>query len=339
MNQESNLPMVSIIINSYRDLDKLRQCLEALNKLEYDNKEIIIVTYGIPLQNIRKALKKMNYNKLILLKKDYGLPAQRNIGFKFADPSSRYVLFIDDDVVLDKTALSNLVRVAETFPDIGLAQPLLVAPDGFIDCAGAYIDFLGYSYNPFRGLPLSLFIVRKEFYEISYGAGACLLLRADIFRNDKFFKPFDPSFYFNYEDVDLALRTWMKGYKVVCIPSAKAIHKRGRTLMMKLSPAHLIYLNTRNKFVTVGSILGFKYLVLFIFLEILKSLYLFRFNYYHALATISGILYGIKNFNIVVFRRKLLNDRRNNIKKLLVENIIIKPNTSVLISEFKRHYD
>jgi len=336
MNQESNLPMVSIIINSYRDLDKLRQCLEALNKLEYDNKEIIIVTYGIPLQNIRKALKKMNYNKLILLKKDYGLPAQRNIGFKFADPSSRYVLFIDDDVVLDKTALSNLVRVAETFPDIGLAQPLLVAQDGFIDCAGAYIDFLGYSYNPFRGLPLSLFIVRKEFYEISYGAGACLLLRADIFRNDKFFKPFDPSFYFNYEDVDLALRTWMKGYKVVCIPSAKAIHKRGRTSKMGILPPFLIYLNTRNKFITLGSLLGTKYLILFIIFELLKSIYLFKVNFGHAIATLYAILWGIKNFRLISFRKKIL---MINIGENRHPNIfVIKPHIRNLINELKLHY-
>jgi GT2 family glycosyltransferase len=336
MKREIDFPKVSIIVNSYRDFNKLKGCLEELSKSEYPNKEIIVVTYGIPPQKIRKSLSSF-YNRLIVLKKDYGLPAQRNIGFKFADSSSKYILFIDDDVLLDKNALKNLIYIAQNFPEIGMAQPLLITPDGFVDCAGAYIDLLGYSYNPFRGLPLSSFPPRKEFYDISYGAGACLMLRAEIFRYDKFFKPFDPMFYFNYEDVDLALRVWLKGYRVVCIPSAKAIHQRGRTSKMKVSPPHLIYLNTRNKFITIGSILGLRYLLVFTFFETIKSLYLFKIDSYHALATLRGILDGILNFNIIIFRKKYLNNH-NKIKQLLKRNIIIKPIFSVLIDEFKKHY-
>ncbi|MEM3526001.1 MAG: glycosyltransferase [Candidatus Jordarchaeaceae archaeon] len=111
-----NPPKVSIVVNSFKDLDKLKLCVDAIKKTRYDNKEVIVVSYGIPERAIKTSNISSSINKLILLKKDLGPPAQRNIGFKTRDDDSKYVLFVDDDVLLTELAIENLIRVLEMFP-------------------------------------------------------------------------------------------------------------------------------------------------------------------------------------------------------------------------------
>jgi GT2 family glycosyltransferase len=332
-----NSPKVTIVVNSYCDLHKLQWCIEALKKVQYNNREIIVVSYGIPETNIKTTEISHYVDKLILLKKDLGPSAQRNIGFNAADPHSEYVLFVDDDVMLSEITVKNLIRVMMSSPKIGIAQPLLITPDGLIDCAGAYIDVLGYSYMPLRGKPAYSLNPIIEHFKISYAASACLILRTNIFRDDRIFQPFDSDFYFNYEDVDLSLRTWMKGFMVVCIPSAIAVHKRGRTAKMARSPANLIYLNTRNKFITLVSILGIKILPLFVFFECLKAIYLFKINREHALSTFSAILWGFKNFKRIILRHKFLI--KNTAKSNMLPLILLKPHLLTLVHEFRSHYN
>jgi GT2 family glycosyltransferase len=337
MESNKSLPRISIIINSYRDIYKLQSCIAAVKKSIYNNKEIIVVSYGISKNDIKETGISFYIDKLILLKKDLGLPAQRNIGFKAVDPSSKYVLFIDDDVILNELTLINLIRTIEDFPNIGLAQPLLITPDQLIDCAGAFIDILGYSYMPFHGEPISSLNTRANFFKVSYGAGACLLLRADIFRANEVFQPFDASFYFNYEDVDLSLRVWKKGFMVVCVPSATAVHNRRRTAKLKKSPAYLVYLNTRNKFITLASLSDIKTLPLFILFECIKAIYLLKINPAHTLAIFSAILWIFQNFKNIHIRRKILKEKIN--KNDALSTIILKPHFPTLIRNFRHHYD
>jgi GT2 family glycosyltransferase len=332
---DKDSPKVTIIVNSYRDLQKLQLCIEALKKVQYNNKEVIVVSYGIPEANIKTAEISHYVDKLILLTKDFGPPGQRNIGFNAADPRSEYALFVDDDVMLSEFAVKNLIHIMMSSPKIGIAQPILITPDGLVDCAGAYIDILGYSYMPLRGKPAHSFNPTIEYFKISYAASACLILRTNIFRNDKILQPFDAEFYFNYEDVDLSLRTWMKGFMVVCIPSAMAIHNRGRTAKMVISPANLIYLNTRNKFITLVSLVGIKTLPLFIFFECVKAVCLIKINREHALATFKAILWGFKNFRKIILR-KILIKKAN--KRNVSSYILLTPRFSTLIREFRSHY-
>jgi len=337
MESNRSLPRISIIINSYSDIYKLQSCVAAVKKSTYNNREIIVVSYGISKNDIKETGISFNVDKLILVKKDVGPPAQRNVGFKAKDPSSKYVLFIDDDVILNELTLINLVRVMEDFPNIGLAQPLLITPDQLIDCAGAFIDLLGYSYMPFHGEPMSSLKTKADFFKVSYGAGACLLLRADIFRAGEIFQPFDASFYFNYEDVDLSLRIWKKGFIVVCVPSATAVHNRGRTSKLKKSPAHLVYLNTRNKFMTLASLSDIITLPLFILFECIKAIYLLKVNPAHSFATFGAILWISQNLKKVYIRRKILKEKVNEDHTLSA--VILKPHFPTLISDFRRHYD
>lgn len=334
-------PKVSIIINSYKDINKLKLCVEAARRTQYDDKEVIVVSYGLDSTSIEASRIKSYIDELILLEKDLGPPAQRNIGFKVRDAKAKYVLFIDDDVILTESTVKNLVKILEKYPSIGIAQPVLLSLEQSIDCAGAFIDFLGYTYVPFRGKHISFFSKKAEYIAISYAASACMILRVNFFDNDINFQPFDREFYFNYEDADLCLRTWIQGIKVVCVLSATAIHKRGRTASLKQLPEHLVYLNTRNKFITLVSVYDMKtlltYIPFFIIFEFIKAVYLLKINSTHALSTFKAILWCLHYFKNIWLRRKLV--MKKSIKNSVISSVIYKPIFPALIHEFKIHYN
>ena len=335
-----NLPRVSIVINSYKDLCKLESCVSAIEKIQYNNKEVIVISHGISEKAIKTSEIDSYIDKLILLDQDLGAPAQRNIGFKARDNRSKYILFVDNDVLLTESTIENLVRVLEMYPNIGIAQPLSVTSNGFVDCAGALIDSLGHSYAPFRGTRVSLFKAKADYIPVSYSTTACLVLRVSFFSKDKCFQPFDETLYFNYEDVDLSLRSWLRGIKVVCAPSAIVVHEKGRTAALRRSPRYLVYLNTRNKFITLTSVLNLKtlftYVPLFIVFESMKAVCLLGINSLHTLSMFKAILWCLQNLRRIHIRRKFVLETA--VENNMLPIVINKPCFSALISAFKAHY-
>ena len=330
-------PKVSIVITAYKDVIKLNRCLEAICKDPYENKEIILVSYGINPEEIDANLRSCIY-KHIILKHDKGYVYQKNIGFRNMDHYSKYVMFIDDDIEIRPNTITTLVFILEKFNDIGLAQPLLITKDHRVDSIGAYIDYLGHSYMPLRGIKLSEIKLKGSLYKVSYVA-SCVILRTNLFRYSPF-QPYDDFFFFNYEDVDLALRTWLKGYKVVCVPLAIAVHKRGRTSSLKNVPARFVYLNVRNRLITLTSIYDLlsivKYIPLLILFELIKAIILLKNYPSHSIASLHALTWFMKNLRYVIRRRHILKFLRK--RKEILNMIMIKPHFPTLIQEFKRHY-
>ena len=334
-------PRVSIIVNSFKDASKLKSCLSAIGKIQYPDKEVIVTSYGISETSIKSYCNTSCIDKLISLNKDLGVSAQRNIGFKARDLKSKYVLFIDDDVTVAENAVKEMVKVLEKESAIGIAQPLLLTSLGVVDCAGAFIDPLGYTHMPFRGRSASLLKWGEKFFPVSYVAGACLILRVDLFKNEERFQPFDEQLYFNYEDTDISLRCWIKGSEVVCITSAIAFHKRGRTASLKKSPEKLVYLNTRNKFIVLTSVSNLRALLLniplFVIFENAKAILLIKVNPFHAFSTFKAITWGICNFKIIWDRRNRIMAKA--IRKNIMQTINCRFNIKRILQGFSFHYD
>lgn len=331
-------PRVSIILNSFMNKEKLGSCLEAVKKDEYPNKELIVVTYGIDdtgfLDMVRGQV-----DKLVIIDKDLGAASQRNVGFNVKDKESKYVLYVDDDVQVRKDTLSRLVQVVELNPDISIAQPLLIASDGNIDCCGMMIDQLGYSYYNLNGVKAQDVRFKEDVVPISYAVTACVLVNTSSIM-DVFKRPFDDSYYFNYEDVDFCLRNWIKDQTIACIPSARATHDRSRTANLGKSPERLVYLNTLNKFKTLFSVYDgwdvVRFIPLFILMEIAKSVKLMNVNKDHSRATLQAVSTIFSELGENINRRRRVQSEK---KISLKEKAVLKNfNIRALNTAFAQHY-
>ena len=117
--------------------------------------------------------------------------------------------------------LSALLKTTQNIGNCGAVGGKLIRPDGSLQEAGSIIwddgSCLGYGRadDPFK--PEYSYV-----REVDFCSGACLLVRADLFKQvGKFDEHFYPAY---YEEVDLCMKIRDAGHKIVFQPSALVIH-------------------------------------------------------------------------------------------------------------------
>lgn len=118
----SNAPQISVIIPVYNRSREAIACLESLERQTHSSFEVIMVNDGstddVALQ-VQKRHWRFSFH-LINRTKNSGSPvAPRNEGFRHARGS--FIFFLDADIVLVPSALEELVRALEMYPEASFA--------------------------------------------------------------------------------------------------------------------------------------------------------------------------------------------------------------------------
>ena len=184
--------------------------------------------------------------EILLLKENYGFAGGYNEALKGIE--SDYFLLLNSDVEVTAGWLNPMLQLLENFPDVAACQPKIMSyhrPEYFeyAGAAGGYLDLLGYPFcrgRIFNTLEKDRGQYNKE-VPIFWASGACMLIRADLFREAG---AFDANFFAHMEEIDLCWRIHRLGYKIYVCPDSKVFHVGGGTLATN-SPRK-IYLNFRN---------------------------------------------------------------------------------------------
>jgi GT2 family glycosyltransferase len=178
---------------------------------------------------------------------NYGFAEGNNIAVAYAlnALSPEYVLLVNNDTVVDKNFLDELVNAAEHDGQVGLLQPkILRSIDSTIESTGIMCDPL---MSPtFRGAhekDEGQYDNDSE-YGFFYASGACLLIRKSLLAALSG-ECFDPHLFAYYEDVDLSWTARLIGFKVVYCPESVCYHKRSATFGSETPLA--VYLTNRNR--------------------------------------------------------------------------------------------
>jgi len=334
MKTSDKHPLVNIIINSFLSENKLKRCVDSINKSDYSNFKIYVVSYGVDNLFLTDLKNSNKIHDFCVLKQDKGTSYQRNMGLKMVDCDADFIILIDDDVLPEKKCISVLIKTMINNPFISIAQPLLLH-DGLIDSAGPLIDYLGYTYILYRGYNYTS-LKSNKIYPVSYAASLVVLNLKHVFTKNLYYD----LLYFNYEDVEMSLRKWKNKNQIYMIPEAKALHKRGKTNNMKILDKNLVYYNVRNKLITMCTLYDkdmFIYIFLFAMVEVMKSFIVLFINHEHFIYTLKAYVWVLKNYSIICERRKKINSYDSI--KYDIKNILIKPNFLYLYKSFKQHYD
>ncbi|MFK7894885.1 MAG: glycosyltransferase family 2 protein [Myxococcota bacterium] len=142
-------------------------------------------------------------------------------------PEAEYVLVLNPDIVLDSNYAEGLAAACEADESAALAGGKLMRPGAeLIDSAGIRMDSARRfrdrgSEEADRGAYASL-----EPVEAVSGA-ALWLRRASLPTLSLGGEIFDEDFFSYHEDTDLAWRARLLGFRVLYVPGAVAIHRRG----------------------------------------------------------------------------------------------------------------
>lgn len=159
------------------------------------------------------------------------LALDANVGFPeavnraVACTSAEWILLLNNDATLDRDALRHLLG-ATAPSDVGAiaAQQRFVARPDRINSAGIGLDVLGVAYDRLLGAPVAA--SERDCTDVfGASAGAALYRRAMLDQ----LGGFDSRFFVYLEDVDLAWRARMAGWRALYAPRAVVWHHHAST--------------------------------------------------------------------------------------------------------------
>ena len=236
--------LLTIIVPVYNGASYLEKCLTSFIDPSIEKElEVIVVDDGSEDGSI--AYLESTASDILKPYKNIKKGACSARNYAVSKSSGRYLLFLDNDVIIEKGFFDLIVPL---FNDSSV---------GAIACAGYQYD----SRKQIDGIKLLKFkrgffrftsnILNKNMKEglneyLSFGVqGAYFACRKDVFNEvcgiSELFEPY------LLEETDLMYKILKHGYKILYQPDTKPLHKWGGTIASKVSP-RTKYLSVRNKY-------------------------------------------------------------------------------------------
>jgi O-antigen biosynthesis protein len=147
-----------------------------------------------------------------------------------AGSPAELLLFLNDDTLATDPGWLEALAEHAARPEIGAVGARLLYPGGAIQHAGVAIGIFGVCGHVFKGWPGDVPTYRglgETVRNVAAVTGACLMMRAGVFRDAGGFDQRD--FPVAYNDIDLCLRVLESGRRVVCTPYAVLEHHEARS--------------------------------------------------------------------------------------------------------------
>jgi len=222
---------VSIIIPSKGANKNLASCIESiLEETHYEPYQIIIVNNGKrPPEDFSyyRRITRIENITVAHYSGEFNYSKANNYGAGLA--SGELLLFLNNDtLVIDPDWLDELSMWANR-EEIGAVGAKLLTPDERIQHAGVIVGLTGYAGHIFAGRlenRWSRFGLAEWYRNYSAVTAACLMIRKDVF---DMIGGFNEGFILCGSDVEMCLRLWSRGLRVVYNPFARLIHLEGAT--------------------------------------------------------------------------------------------------------------
>jgi len=287
----SNFPLVSVNLLTYNAQNLIEPCLNSVLEQTYPNIEILVIDNASEDRTLEQVTryKEQETNfpiKIIENKKNLGFAAGHNIGIK--ESKGEYILCLNQDVVLDKDFIKNAVETMKIDRKIGAVQGKLykakIQDSCFIqtkilDTTGLVMFKNRRVINRGQGEKDKGQYQRGEIFGVDgaapfYRRSALEDVKLPIFKgaapqiisvNPRSYphksasikyEYFDEDFFMYKEDVDLAWRMRLYGWKSVYEPRIIGYHLRGAGEQAVTNPIKII--QQRRKISQMAKFYSFK---------------------------------------------------------------------------------
>jgi GT2 family glycosyltransferase len=227
---------VTVIVVAHDVREEVLACLDALRRHRGDLEIQVLVVDNASSDGTADAVLRAHPGAEVLrIEHNAGMVA-RNAGL--AEARGRYQMFLDSDATVTAGALPTLVAFLDANPQVGLAGPRLVYPDGTLQLSAR-------RYPPallpiLRRPPLGRFLehgrtVRRHLMaedshattrQVEYVLGACQMFRAEA--ADRLGGT-DRRIWYGHDDADWCFAMRTAGWQVAYVPDAVVVHDYRRS--------------------------------------------------------------------------------------------------------------
>jgi len=198
-----------------------------------------------------------NKSALTIIKsaKNLGFAGANNIGVKFAlkHYSPAYFWFLNNDTVVEKNALSEMIDLSQKDKEIGCIGSKIIYYDKpeLLQYAGGAEKILTHGTTDQKGQPSSNFSEDREI--AGYITGTSFLIKKEIINRAGLW---DENFFLSVEDVDYSERIKKSGYKLFFSAKSLVYHKDGSSSKRKITIKKFLWTKSERinikSFYTIG---------------------------------------------------------------------------------------
>jgi len=226
-NMQNQHLLVSIVIPTYNRRDKLVRLVRSIYDSDYPAKflEIIVIDDGSSDNTVTSIRTLFPNVKICSSENKLFCGGSRNLGMELS--KGDYIVFIDDDNILDKSCITKLIRCFESNPQIGMCAPLMLDFGGdknTIWCVGSVMSRFGRIISPLSGLNINSVKLKPLIYDIEYFPNFYAIRRQIKelgIKHDSYLFPH------NWSEFDFALRVKRAGFIIADCTSAITWHDIG----------------------------------------------------------------------------------------------------------------
>lgn len=229
-------PTVSIILVNYNCMSYIKGLFQSLREQTFRDFEVFVFNNRSDDGSIELMRNAYPESHIIEMGGNTGFSKPNNEGIRLSKAS--YVLCLNFDVILEKTFLEEMIKAAESDPQIGwvAGKMLKLTKEGKtenIDCLGHHMTKRRYAVE--RDYSVDFSWEDYSTPRLVFGASACAALYKrkmleDIAIGGEYF---DEDFFAYFEDVDLDWRAQLRGWKCLYAPNAIGYHARYGTGLIK----------------------------------------------------------------------------------------------------------
>jgi GT2 family glycosyltransferase len=229
------MPLVSVIIVSWNAKTFLLKCLETLSSKACRYEMEIVVVDNASSDGSADAVEQ-TFPGVLLLRNtsNTGFAKANNYGIQAS--SGEYLCLINSDVEVREDCLTRLIDFLEAHPKVGMAGPHITGGDGNLQrscrgfptvwnmfCRAWALDKVWPRW-PFVASYSMSFWDHDDTREVQILSGCFWAIRRSALKDVGLL---DEAFFMYGEDMDWCKRFWKAGWKLVFVPTAKAIHYGG----------------------------------------------------------------------------------------------------------------
>jgi GT2 family glycosyltransferase len=220
-------PRVSAIVVNYRRAEMTAACLRALAQAldaTGEPTEIVVVDNGSGDDSVAVARASAPGAVIVELDQNLGFAGGACEGIRRS--GGEWVLLVNNDVIVEPDSVRELLSVGRSADDVGsvAAQMRFAGGRDVINSAGIGLDRLGIAFDRLLGAPGSA--SDRSPVEVFGACGGAALHRRRMLDE---VGGIDPTYFFSLDDVDLAWRAQMAGWRCLYAPAAVVHHRHGGT--------------------------------------------------------------------------------------------------------------
>jgi len=221
----SNLQhLISVIIPNWNGAHLLPTCLESLRRQSYVDREVIVADNASTDGSLELLARDYSEVSALALPGNQGFTGACNAGIQASH--GKWVALLNSDTQADAHWLAEVVAAFERHPEAGLvaSKMLLLDRRDTLHTAGDFVRLDGVPGN--RGVwQRDEGQFDREEYVFSACGGSAAYRRSMLDEIGLL----DDDFFFSCEDIDLAWRAQLAGWKCVFAPKAIVYHKLAAT--------------------------------------------------------------------------------------------------------------